>query len=174
MRRFIHFIFVCLPVLAACSPKFFQREQVARTFIQEQSSDSVSMKHMVDLSVQKEMRRWLDSREVLDLVSVREVFSQPDSIGQQYVKERTTTGVTRHTEMSAKSSSNKVEQLQELKDSTHKNDTGTTLFKEESSTVIGKQESWMPWYVYIVALVGAFVLGAILGMRWNKWRSCKS
>ena len=101
-------------VLAACSPRNFSGEQVARTYNQSQQLDTSSFHHLVDKLVHEEVQKFMDVHELTDMTSVNEVFSAPDSTGKQHVTERTTTKLRKRSDTSAGAMQKKEEHSQEL------------------------------------------------------------
>lgn len=172
MRRLYSF-FVCLLVLAACSPRFYQREQVARTFSQDETMDSASFRRLIDRVVHDELQKQLDIREWMQAVTVNEKLSKPDSTGAQHVTERTTTTFSGGKETSSVVAHTKDEKNQERVDSTSVHAATSVMEKEEETIVAGKVEGWMPWYVYAAALVAAVIVGFVVAVRSGKWHLMK-
>lgn len=162
-RSFLKSFFVCLLVLAACSPRNFSVEQVARTYSCETGSDSTDVHKKLDSHTNEDIRQSLDWNSSLEQVTVTEKFSAPDSAGNQFLTERTTTTSRRRSESSAQTSHTKDQKYQEQTDSTHTNSTESVAIKEEEKTISGDIKGWMPWYVYVIALFVLTVLAALLG-----------
>lgn len=161
MYRCLYFcVFVSL--LASCSPRLFSREQVSREFRHDEESDSVSLQRLVDKNVREQLQHQLELSEWIDQVTVRERLSDPDTAGRQHVTERTTTTMSRHTSAAAGTSVLKEEHLREQTDSTHAKREDSSLLKEEEERVTGEVKGWMPWYVYVAALLVAGIVGLIL------------
>lgn len=167
----LYSFFVCISVLAACSPRNFSGEQVARTYDHQQQLDTSSVHHLVDRMVQEELQKYLDIRELTEVTRVNEVFSDPDSTGQQHLKERTTTTMSKRSKTSAGATQKKEEQIHEQADSTTHHASEVTAITEEEKKVSGKVDGWFPWYVYAAAIVAAVVIGYILYKRGKKWFS---
>ena len=165
----LYSFFVCSVVLAACSPRNFSGEQVARTFDQEQQLDSSTMHHLVDQLVHEEIQKYIDIRELTDMTSVNEVFSEPDSTGKQHVKERTTTTISKRSQTSAGSTQKVEEQIHEEVDSTARHSSEITAITEEEKLVRGEVKGWLPWYIYVAALVAALVVGFGFYVWKKKW-----
>jgi hypothetical protein len=163
MRRYL--FFVCLFFLAACSPRNFSREQVTRDFRHDETSDSMALQRLVDKAVQEQLEQHMDLREWTDQVTVRERFSEPDTNGQQYVTERTTTTKSSHSEASAGTEYKRKEQVHEDIDSTHVAAAESTLYKEDEESVRGEVKGWSPWYVVVIALVAGAIIGFILCLK---------
>ena len=162
-RSFLKSFFVCLLVLAACSPRSFSGGQVARTYSSQTESDSTDVHKRLDSYSNEDIRQILDWSSSLEQVTVTEKFSAPDSAGNQFLTERTTTTSRRRQESSAQTSHTKDQKYQEQTDSTHTNSTESVAIKEEEKTISGDIKGWMPWYVYVIALIVLTVLGALLG-----------
>ena len=165
----LYSFFVCAIVLAACSPRNFSGEQVARTLDLQQQVDSASFKSMVDRVVHEELQKQLEVREILDQTSVKETLSAPDSTGSQYVMERTTTTTSKKSKTTAGTSQKKEEEVHEKKDSTAKQASEILYINEEQKKISGEVKGWCPWYIYVAALVGAIVLGFMLYRHGKKW-----
>ena len=162
-RSFLKSFFVCLLVLAACSPRSFSGGQVARTYSSQTESDSTDVHKRLDSYSNEDIRQSLDWSSSLEQVTVTEKFSAPDSVGHQFLTERTTTTTKGRTESSAQTSHTKDQKYQEQTDSTHTNSTESVAIKEEEKTISGDIKGWMPWYVYVIALFVLTVLAALLG-----------
>ena len=154
---------MCLLVLAACSPRSFSGGQVARTYSSQTESDSTDVHKRLDSYSNEDIRQILDWSSSLEQVTVTEKFSAPDSAGNQFLTERTTTTSRRRQESSAQTSHTKDQKYQEQTDSTHTNSTESVAIKEEEKTISGDIKGWMPWYVYVIALFVLTVLAALLG-----------
>ena len=165
----LYSFFVCAIVLAACSPRNFSGEQVARTYGYQGSLDSASLKSMVDHMVHEELQQQLEIRELLEQTSVKETLSAPDSTGAQYVLERTTTTTSKKSKTSAGTSQTKDEEVHEKKDSTAKQASEILYINEEEKKFTGEVKGWCPWYIYVAALVAAVVLGFMLYRHGKKW-----
>lgn len=163
-RHVSSFVFVFV-ALAACSPSYFSGGQVARAVSQETYTDSSSFHRLVDRIVSEELQKKLEVREWEETVNVTETLSQPDSTGKQHVTERTTARISRRKDTSAGVTQTKDEVLQERTDSTHKTDMSSSMLKEEERYMQKENNGFMPWYVYVAALVGAVIVGFILGMK---------
>ena len=162
-RSFLKSFFVCLLVLAACSPRSFSGGQVARTYSSQTESDSTDVHKRLDSYSNEDIRQILDWSSSLEQVTVTEKFSAPDSAGNQFLTERTTTTSRRRQESSAQTTHTKDQKYQEQTDSTHTNSTESVAIKEEEKTISGDIKGWMPWYVYVIALFVLTVLAALLG-----------
>ena len=162
-RSLLKSFFVCLLVLAACSPRSFSGGQVARTYSSQTESDSTDVHKRLDSYSNEDIRQILDWSSSLEQVTVTEKFSAPDSAGNQFLTERTTTTSRRRQESSAQTSHTKDQKYQEQTDSTHTNSTESVAIKEEEKTISGDIKGWMPWYVYVIALFVLTVLAALLG-----------
>ena len=162
-RSLLKSFFVCLLVLAACSPRSFSGGQVARTYSSQTESDSTDVHKRLDSYSNEDIRQSLDWSSSLEQVTVTEKFSAPDSAGNQFLTERTTTTSRRRSESSAQTSHTKDQKYQEQTDSTHTNSTESVAIKEEEKTISGDIKGWMPWYVYVIALIVLTVLGALFG-----------
>ena len=154
--------------MAACSPRNFSGEQVARTYEQEHHVDGTYVQHMVDSMLRQELQKYVDIHEVTEVRSLNEVYSAPDSTGQQHVKERTKTTMTKRSETSAGSTQVTEVKIQQQVDSTVSHASQITAITEDEKRVNGKVEGWLPWYVYVAALVVAVIIGFILYRKGKK------
>jgi cobalamin biosynthesis Mg chelatase CobN len=136
---------------------------VARTYSSQTESDSTDVHKRLDSYSNEDIRQSLDWSSSLEQVTVTEKFSAPDSAGNQFLTERTTTTSRRRSESSAQTSHTKDQKYQEQTDSTHTNSTESVAIKEEEKTISGDIKGWMPWYVYVIALFVLTVLAALLG-----------
>ena len=167
MRRYVYSIFVCLLVLAACSPRF-SREQTSRTTQLETKTDSSALTKHIETSVNEQSQQQLETHEWTEQVTVWEQLSQPDTNGVQYVTLRSTTTTSKHSETSAGASFNRAEQQLQQLDSTSIEKGESALLKEEEEKVIGGVKGFMPWYVYVAALIAALVVGFFIGVGIKK------
>ena len=167
MRRYVYSIFVCLLVLAACSPRF-SREQTSRTTQLETKTDSSALTKHVETSVNEQSQQQLEKHEWTEQVTVWEQLSQPDTNGVQYVTLRSTTTTSKHSEASAGASFNRSEQQLQQLDSTSIEKGESALMKEEEENVTGDVKGPMPWYVYAAALIAALVVGFFMGVSIKK------
>ena len=169
-RNFISF-FVCLFALAACSPRLYHGEQVARASTNVEDVDSSHLQQLVDKVVQEEVQKQLSLQEWTEQTQVREVLSSPDSSGKQHVTERTTTTTSKHSQASAQTSHVKNEQVKEQKDSTSFTQETSSSFIEKIEVTDAKVKGSLPWYWYVVlvAIIGAAIVGFYLGVRKKKW-----
>lgn len=158
MRRLFSF-FVCICVLAACSPLRYSGEQTARTVSFESGQDSASIRRLVDQLVHDELQQRLDIREWMEQTTVEETFSDPDSSGAQHVTKRSTTTFSKRSKTSAESTQTKDEKYQERVDSVRKKATVSYIEKEEEKKVGAKVDRMIPWYVWVLLLVGAMITG---------------
>lgn len=130
--------------------------------------DSASFRRLIDRVVHDELQKQLDIREWMQAVTVNEKLSQPDSTGAQHVTERTTTTFSGGKETSSVVSHTKDEKNQDRVDSTSVHAANSVMEKKEETIVAGKVEGWMPWYVYVAALVAAVIVGFVVAVRCKK------
>lgn len=168
MNRLYSF-FVCMVVLAACSPRVVSGEQVAKTVTIEATVDSASIKEMVDRLVREEMQRKLDISELLNQTTTREVFTAPDSSGAQHLQERITTTLSRQKNTSAGSSYAKSDEVHAKVDSSAIKTSDSLYVREERIAIKEKRKGSMPWYIYVAGLLAAMVMGFLLAVRGKKW-----
>lgn len=161
-------------VLAACSPLHYSSEQVARTYSSELLEDSVSVRRMVDRLIQEKLQEQLDIRELQDGTIVREEFSPPDSAGNQHLVSRETTTFSKKKSTSAQKAKSFEEKEAVQVDSTQERKKASIIYIDEEKTVKGAKDGWLPWYIYVAALVVAVLLGAVLAIRGNRWFHIKT
>lgn len=169
MRRYFQSFFVCAFVLAACSPRYYHGEQVARMLSQAETYDSTYLRRYIDRLVQEELQKRLDIQEWSQLVSVTELLSDPDSAGVQHVTERTTTTASHHSQTSAESSWAKSEGTVAQLDSGKTQSSSSAILHEEKEEKTGEVKGWMPWYMYIAGLICAVVVGIVIALYGKKW-----
>lgn len=157
MRRYVYSIFVCLLVLAACSPRF-SREQTSRTTQLETKTDSSALTKHIETAVNEQSQQQLETHEWTEQVTVWEQLSQPDTNGVQHVTQRTTTTTSRHAETSAVASFNRAEQQLQQLDSTSVEKGESALMKEEEEDVTGDVKGFVPWYEFVAALIAALLV----------------
>lgn len=165
MRRCI-FSFFCVFALASCSPKVYSSAQDVRAFESGRQSDSVSLSRLVDSRLELYFEHHLERAAELQQETVTERLSDPDSTGRQWVEERSTTRSVARSQTTSGGVSSQSAQLIRQEDSTAVRDTASVseLETHEESSVTPARK-WLPWYVYVGALLVALVLGFILGLR---------
>lgn len=161
------YLFLCV-ALSACSPLHYYGERVTGTYTQQAVVDSVSLQRMMDRVVHEEIAKQLNVRNWSDGTEVKEIYSAPDSVGRQYLMERTTSTGSTHTETTASSSHRKDEQIQEKVDSSGHKTSEYIEIKQEERKTEAKADGWSPWR-YLPVLLVVLVLGFLLGMRSRKW-----
>ena len=163
---------VCICVLAACSPLFYSGGQTARTYSLSTSQDSASIRNLVDAVLHSELQQWIDIREWTEQTIVEETFSSPDSAGSQHVVKRSTTTLSKRSETSTESAQARDEKYQEQIDSVHTKSSVSYIEKHEEKKVLAKADGPIPWYVWVVLLVGAMITGLWLS-RHKGWMHLK-
>lgn len=174
MRKCI-FSFFCVFALASCSPKIASGVQEVRALDETRQLDSTALRRWIS----DELKEYVDSRfereESSQTETVREVLSDPDTAGRQYVVERSTTRSVSGASTRAGSSAGRVRQMEERTDSVAVADSShaesAEIYEEVDTGVGGKP--FMPWYVYIGAMVLAVIVGFILGARSRNWRDVR-
>ena len=171
MRRYL-ILFFCVYAIAACSPRYYHGEQAAVALNHEQSFENASLQKWMEQYVHDALQQWQNIQSWTEQVSVKEVMSDPDSTGAQHVTERMTTTTQHHVQSASGSQAETETALKERSDSsmsaTHEN----MAFREEEMVVSGKVSGPIPWYVVVVSLVGAVVVGLYLAMK-KGWISVK-
>ena len=167
MRRCVVFLCVSL-ALTACSPKHFSGEQAVRTFTVAERADSTSMKGWLEKAVRECMEKNVRTSVDYESVTVTETLSTPDSCGRQHVTSVTTIREKGTSVSSAGSSSSREDVISEGKDSTAVSSNHEVAIVEEKRKFSGEVSGWMPWYVYVVSLVGAVLVGLWMFVIRNK------
>ena len=171
MRRYL-ILFFCVYAIAACSPRYYHGEQAAVALNHAQSSETTSAQKRMEQYVRDALQQWQNMNSWTDQVSVKEVMSAPDSSGAQHVTERITTTTRHHLESASGTNSETETALKERSDSSMSAAHENTAFREEEMVVSGKVSGPIPWYVVVVSLVGAVVVGLFLAMK-KGWISVK-
>lgn len=171
MRKCIFFFF-CVSALAACSPKTFSGVQEARAFTHTQLVDSVYLRSWLEARMQQYIQQSFERVDSTKTETVREILSAPDSAGNQYVVERSTTSsVSGSSTKAGKTTAVEQQILQEVDSTAVRDSVNTSVaeIREEYEQNTGKRAPWCPWYVYLGGLLVALVLGVYLGSRGKKW-----
>lgn len=174
MRKCIFFFF-CVCALASCSPKTFCGVRDARAFEHAQLLDSVSVRCWLDARLQEYAERSFERAESLRTETVREVFSDPDTLGRQHLVERSVTRSVSGTSTRAASQVARATQLQEHADSVAVADScrvEVAEIREEIEQEPSPRASW-PWYKYVAGLAVALLLGLFLGGMSKRWRAVR-
>lgn len=175
MRQCI-FSFFCVFALASCSPKIVSGVQEVRALETDRSRDSVAVARWVDERMNLWQERTIERTEDEQTETVREVFSAPDTAGRQWVVERSTTRTESGASTRAGSITRHEQQTAAHTDSVAVADTSRLEAAEIREEIEAKGKSgasWMPWYVYLSALLLAAICGFLLGLRGNKWRTVR-
>lgn len=157
--------FVCTLVLAGCSALKYNVEQSAKTVSIDSSRDSAAYHSLVEQIVRDELQNRLDIQEWMERTTVTETLSAPDSAGVQHVTQRSTTTLSKRKQTSAESAQSHVEQSQQQVDSTRQQAAVSYLEKEEEKTVAASKKGFLPWYMYVVMLIGAVIVGFFAAWR---------
>lgn len=153
MCRFVKSFFVCLLVLAACSPRYFNGGQVARTSSHKSASDSTAVHRTIDYSSTSGLQQNIDWKSSMDVTTVKEVLSAPDSSGRQYVIERTTTTAKTKSQSASTATQKKEENLQASVDSTSHVEKEQTQQTEQEKNFSTKVRVGPPWYVWVIGVL---------------------
>jgi cobalamin biosynthesis Mg chelatase CobN len=162
--------------LASCSPKIVSGVQEVRALETDRSRDSVAVARWVDERMNLWQERTVERTEDQQTETVREVFSAPDTAGRQWVVERSTTRSESGASTRAGSVTRKAQQTTERTDSVAVADTSrveAAEIREEVEKKADSRVSFIPWYVYLSALLLAVICGFLLGLRANKWRDAR-
>lgn len=173
MRRCIVFMCAFL-ALTACSPRSFTGERAVRTSSISDDYDSTAFHRWLDKAVRESMERHVEMSFDFDAVTVTETFSAPDSTGKQHIMSTSTTQMKGTSSSSSGTVSSRYESVSDRTDSSSVELAHGELLTEEYEKVKGSVDGWMPWYVYVIALVGALIVGigaAIHGRGWWKYKS---
>lgn len=174
MRRSIVFLCYFL-ALTACSPRSFSGERAVRTYSLSDTADSAAVRRWLDKAVQESMEQHVRTVFDFDAVTVRETLSAPDSTGAQYVTSTSTTHARGRSVSEAGTETSREEKISGGMDSTAVASTHGEALTERRDQIGGEVRGWLPWYVYVIALVGALIIGCawavIHGRGWWKLKS---
>ena len=173
MRRCIVFLCYFL-ALTACSPKNFSGERAVRTYSLSETADSAAVLRWLDKAVRESVEQHVQTVFDFDAVTVRETLSAPDSTGAQYVTSTSTTHSRGRSVSTSGTESAREERISEGTDSTAVSSTHGEAITERREEISGGVRGWIPWYVYVIGLIGAVVIGlgaAIHGRGWWKFKS---
>ena len=173
MRRCIVFLCYFL-ALTACSPKNFSGERAVRTYSLSETADSAAVLRWLDKAVRESVEQHVQTVFDFDAVTVRETLSAPDSTGAQYVTSTSTTHSRGRSVSTSGTESAREERISEGTDSTAVSSTHGEAITERRKEISGEVRGWIPWYVYVIGLIGAVVIGcgaAIHGRGWWKFKS---
>jgi cobalamin biosynthesis Mg chelatase CobN len=160
--------------LTACSPKNFSGERAVRTYSLSETADSAAVLRWLDKAVRESVEQHVQTVFDFDAVTVRETLSAPDSTGAQYVTSTSTTHSRGRSVSTSGTESAREERISEGTDSTAVSSTHGEAITERREKISGEVRGWIPWYVYVIALIGAVVIGlgaAIHGRGWWKFKS---
>lgn len=175
MRKCI-FSFFCVFALASCSPKIVSGVQEVRALETDRARDSVAVAHWIDERLSSWREQTVERTEENRTETVREIFSAPDTAGRQWVVERSTTRTEAGASTRAGSVTRQEHQAVERTDSVAVADTSrleAAEIREEVEKRADSRAAFLPWYVYLSALLMAVICGFLLGLRANKWRTAR-
>ena len=164
MRRCIVFLCYFL-ALTACSPKNFSGERAVRTYTLSDTADSASVRRWLDREVRESMEQHAQTVFDFDAVTVRETLSAPDSTGAQYVTSTSTTHARGRSVSTSGTESAREETVSGGTDSTAVSSTHGEALTESKEKISGEVRGWLPWYVYLLGLVGAVVIGCWIAIH---------
>lgn len=164
MRRCIVFL-CCFLALTACSPRSFTGERAVRTYTLSDTADSASVRRWLDRAVRESMEQHVQTVFDFDAVTVRETLSAPDSTGAQYVTSTSTTRSRGRSVSTSGTESAREERISEGADSTAVSSTHGEALTERRERISGEVRGWLPWYVYLLGLVGAVVIGCWIAIH---------
>ena len=173
MRRCIVFMCAFL-ALTACSPRSFIGERAVRTSIISDDYDSTAFHRWLDKAVRESMERHVEMSFDFDAVTVTETFSAPDSTGKQHIISTSTTQMKGTSSSSSGTVSSREESVSDRTDSSSVELAHGELLTEEHEKVNGTIEGFIPWYVYLIALVGAIIIGIGVAMRGKGFKAFRS
>ncbi|MBQ6176661.1 MAG: hypothetical protein IJK29_05625 [Bacteroidales bacterium] len=159
--------------LAACSPKQFSVERVARCSYVSDAADSSALRRWLEREVRESLKQQVETVTSFELETVQETLSSPDSSGGQHVTSRSTTRTRGSSVSTAGSHSVREEVARSETDSSSVSSSHGEALTEEKERIAGRVSGWMPWYVYVTGLVGALLIGLVLAIRGKKWSKMK-
>ena len=155
--------------LAACSPKQFSGERVARCSYVSDAADSSALRRWLEREVRESLKQQVETVTSFELETVQETLSSPDSSGVQHVTSRSTTRTRGSSVSTAGSHSVREAVARSETDSSSVSSSHGEALTEEKERIAGRVSGWIPWYVYVTGLVGALLIGLVLAVR-----GCKS
>ena len=164
MRRSIVFLCYFL-ALTACSPRSFTGERAVRTYSLSDTADSASVRRWLDRAVRESVEQHVQTVFDFDAVTVRETLSAPDSAGAQYVTSTSTTHARGRSVSTSGTESAREETVSGGTDSTAVSSTHGEALTERRERISGEVRGWLPWYVYLLGLVGAVVIGCWIAIH---------
>lgn len=164
MRRCIVFLCYFL-ALTACSPRSFTGERAVRTYSLSETADSAAVLRWLDRAVRESVEQHVQTVFDFDAVTVRETLSAPDSTGAQYVTSTSTTHSRGRSVSTSGTESAREERISEGTDSTAVSSTHGEAITERREKISGEVRGWIPWYVYLLGLVGAVVIGCWIAIH---------
>lgn len=159
--------------LAACSPKQFSGERVARSSYVSDAADSSALHRWLEREVRESLKQQVETVTSFELETVQETLSSPDSSGVQHVTSRSTTRTRGSSVSKAGTQSIREEEARSETDSSSVSSSHGEALTEEKERIASRVSGWMPWYVYVTGLVGALLIGLVLAIRGNKWSKMK-
>ena len=169
MNRFVLFIIViiCFGIGSCGMQKKMQESRETSAHSSETSSEYSVLDQKVESMAREMLSEKIESLTLQDLTTIKEIYSEPDSSGRQYVVERTRTVI--NTSISEKQTGQRVA---EQSDSMAM-DIGKIVKKEmESDTAefVAKKEKrkppWWPVLILAVAVFAGFIILKLL-LRWK-------
>lgn len=126
---------------------------MARTSSHESASDSTGVHRTIDYSSISGLQQNIDWKSSMDVTTVKEVLSAPDSSGRQYVIERTTTTAKTQSQSASTAAQTKEEKLQASMDSTSHVEKEQTQQTEKEKNFSTKVRVGPPWYVWVIGVL---------------------
>ncbi|MBO5595795.1 MAG: hypothetical protein J5917_03360 [Bacteroidales bacterium] len=111
------------------------------------------MHRTIDYSSISGLQQNIDWKSSMDVTTVKEVLSAPDSSGRQYVIERTTTTAKTQSQSASTATQTKEENLQASVDSTSHVEKEQTQQTEQKKNFSTKVRVGPPWYVWVIGVL---------------------
>lgn len=159
--------------LAACSPKQFSGERVARCSYVSDAADSSALRRWLEREVRESLKQQVETVTSFELETVQETLSSPDSSGVQHVTSRSTTRTRGSSVSKAGMQSIREEEARSETDSSSVSFSHGEALTEEKERIAGRVSGWIPWYVYVTGLVGSLLIGLVLAIQGKKWSKRK-
>ncbi len=157
MRRCIFFVFCVFFFLPSCSPKHYIGERTGRAFQQSVLADSSSVSRWLQATVSQLVSESMEKVEHTESEEVREIYSEPDSTGAQYVLQRDVIRHSSQTQITSGRTEDVRTETAESSDSLalHNSVTIGEEMTAESAELVRKRP--LPWWMFagMLAAVGA-------------------
>ena len=144
---------------AACSPKHYSGERTAVSTQRSVLADSTSVSRWLRESLSRVMWEQIESTADSESETIREVFSEPDSSGVQYVVQREVIRQSGRSETRTGRKAESEQKLEEVSDSVRTVDQEGQAEQIRTESVEMKTRRAVPWWVFLLGI--AAISGAV-------------